>query len=142
MIQKALKGFRSIKSRQPVIATDNLVVLSMLKEVEAITLVIFESMLSHLNGKKQQTCWSRVSKLMNTRVTNQEEEINVNEFDKFDATLHFLISQKQSDKNDFEQVQNQLGSVLSSIQTVEDELDCLSRRLIKSRVFLLNILNH
>lgn len=146
MIQKTLKGFGSIRSRQPVVATqkdiETLAVLTMLKEVETITMAIFASMLSHLNGRQQQTCWFRVSKLMNTRVTNQEEERNVNEFDKFDATLQFLISQKQSDKDEFEQVQNQLRSVLSSIHTVEDELDCLFRRLIKSRVFLLNILNH
>lgn len=72
--------------------------------------------------------------------TTNQEEMNGNEFDEIDAMLNTLISQKESSK--VEAVQNQLENILSSIHSVEDELECLFRRLIKSRVSLLNILNH
>ncbi|KAI5647736.1 hypothetical protein M9H77_33741 [Catharanthus roseus] len=149
IIQKALTELRSIRRRRSVIATEKenetVATLSMLKEVETITLTMFESFLSQLYGRKKQTGWSLVSKLTSTGVSNQEEEKNTNELEKVDNTLKFIISQKQSNKDDIEQVeavQNQLRNILSSIETVEDELECLFRRLIKSRVSLLNILNH
>lgn len=82
----------------------------------------------------EQAGRSLVSKLMNA--TTNQEEMNGNEFDEIDAMLNTLISQKESSK--VEAVQNQLENILSSIHGVEDELECLFRRLIKSRVSLLN----
>lgn len=148
IIQKYLKELRSIRSRQSIVATEkhneSMAVLSLIKEVETITLTMFESFLFHLHGRKQLSGWSLVSKLMNA--TTNQEEMNGNEFDEVDAMLHTIISQKQSNKDDqlekVEAVQNQLENILSSIHIVEDELECLFRRLIKSRVSLLNILNH
>ncbi|KAI5647741.1 hypothetical protein M9H77_33746 [Catharanthus roseus] len=138
IIQKALKDLRSIRNRQSAIASqkddETVAIFSMLKEVESISLNMFYSFLSHLNGTKSG--WSLVSKLM-----NQEKKSSATEFEKVDA----IILQKLSNLDDMEQledVQNQLGNILTSIQTVEEELECLFRRLIKSRVFLLNILNH
>ncbi|KAI5647740.1 hypothetical protein M9H77_33745 [Catharanthus roseus] len=142
IIQKALKELDSIRSRQSVKATEKenttVEILSMLKEVGTTTMTMFQSLLKHLNGRKQQTGWSLVSKLMNTRESKQEEEIKANELEKVDTTLHFL----KDDVEQVEDVQNQLRNILSGIETVEDDLECLFRRLIKSRVFLLNILNH
>ncbi|KAI5647739.1 hypothetical protein M9H77_33744 [Catharanthus roseus] len=116
IIQKALSELRSIRSCRN------------LEHVKA-------SLNSYYD---HQTGWSLVSKLMNTRESKQEKEIKAKQLEKVDSSLHFL----KDDLEQVEAVQNQLRNILSSIETVEDDLECLFRRLIKIRVFLLNILNH
>ncbi|KAL7237286.1 hypothetical protein ACSBR2_003554 [Camellia fascicularis] len=89
-----------------------------------------------------------VSKLMNRKsVALLDEKTNnaTNDFEKFDGVLQSLIGHKTS-KNDnvihVANLQNQLGKMELSIQDLEEELECLFRHLIKTRVSLFNILNH
>lgn len=139
IIQKALKNFRKINNKQSVITpekdNETVAVYNMMKEIESITLNLFDSFLSHISGAKMPSTnsWSLMSKLM-----KKDRESDVNEFEKVDS----FINQKLSNKNDVEELQNQLGDILTSIQTVEEELECSFRCLIKSRVSLLNILSY
>ncbi|GFY94514.1 hypothetical protein Acr_09g0009600 [Actinidia rufa] len=118
VIQKSLKNLKSIKSKHMHKDLDTEAIFTLLKEVEVAT------------GKK---------------VEPQDEETNTNEFEKVDAALNLLLSRKtgrSENKVDLEKVQNQLQTMTLGIQDLEGGLECLFRRFIKTRVSLLNILNH
>ncbi|KAG5547557.1 hypothetical protein RHGRI_013295 [Rhododendron griersonianum] len=89
--------------------------------------------------------WSLVSMFMHhKRATCQAKETVVSEFEKVDAAVHALIGHKpikSDDNKNIETVQIELGELELSIQGVEEVLERLLRRLIRTRVSLLNILN-
>ncbi|KAM3684165.1 hypothetical protein ACB098_11G024000 [Castanea mollissima] len=145
-MQKALKGMKTNSNSKK---NKDLAIVSLLKELEAVTILVFESLLTFIAGQKSQSkssSWYVVSKLVQPkRIECEGEETDANEFEKVDAALQTLISHKTS-KSDYsihiQNVQNQMGKLESSIQDVEDVLECLSRRLVKIRVSFLNIHNH
>ncbi|KAG5547559.1 hypothetical protein RHGRI_013297 [Rhododendron griersonianum] len=149
-IQKSLKDLKSIKTKHTVEALGkSQEILDLLNEVEAATVGAFETLLSYISGTKAESRlsgFSLASKLMHRKsVASKDEETNTNMFEKFDVLLHSLNNHKTSKSDNtvhVENVQNLLGKMELSIQEVEEELECLFRRLIKTRVTLLNILNH
>ncbi|KAL9415588.1 hypothetical protein AB3S75_043808 [Citrus x aurantiifolia] len=128
--------------------SETIAMIIILRELEGVTYTVFESLLSYLSGTKGQSYqsrWSLVSKLIHTkRVTCEAEAIEINEFEKVDAALCSLIGNK-SRKSTFlnpEDVHNMLGELESCTQDLEGGLESLQRRLIKTRVSLLNFLSH
>ncbi|KAL4302530.1 hypothetical protein GQ457_10G023640 [Hibiscus cannabinus] len=121
---------------------------SMLREVEAVTLTVFESLFSYISGTKMEsksTNWSLVSKLMSSkRVTCEGEASKANEFEQVDVVLCALIGNKtrKSGKVSSDGAQIELQKLESSSQDLEDGVECLLRLLIKTRVSILNILSH
>ncbi|GLT43003.1 hypothetical protein SLA2020_169800 [Shorea laevis] len=117
-------------------------IIDVLKQVEAVTLSVFESLLSLICGTKGQLkakSQSLFSKLINPkRIACNEQERNRKEFEKVDATVKMIKSQNVIHK----WMQSQQIDLVACIQGLEEGLDCLSRHLIKTRVSLLNILNH
>ncbi|KAI8553944.1 hypothetical protein RHMOL_Rhmol05G0056300 [Rhododendron molle] len=147
VIQNSLKDLKSIKTYPAVIATGkSQELLGSLNEVEAATIGVFESLLSYVSGTKAESRFSLVSKLKHRKsIASNDEETKSNLFDKFDAALHLLNNPKMRKFDNtmhVENVQHELGKMESSIQDIEEGLDCLFRRLIKTRAILLNILNH
>ncbi|XWS62585.1 hypothetical protein CRYUN_Cryun06bG0023500 [Craigia yunnanensis] len=67
-----------------------------------------------------------------------------NEFEKVDAVLQILQGQKTKKSSNLrtENEQTDLGKLELSVEDLEQELECLHRGLIKTRVSILNILNH
>ncbi|KAK4594787.1 hypothetical protein RGQ29_018484 [Quercus rubra] len=128
---------------------EGLAMVSMLKELEAVTLMVFELLLTFISGPKLQSkssSWFLVSKLVHPkRIACEGEETDVNEFEKVDVVLQSLISHKTS-KSDYsihiQNLQDWMEQLESSIQDFEEVLESLSRRLVKTRVSFLNILNH
>ena len=145
-VQKVLKGMQTnLNSKK----NEGLAMVSMLKELEAVTLMVFELLLTFISGPKLQSkssSWFVVSKLVHPkRIACKGEETDVNEFEKADVVLQSLISHKTSKSNysiHIQNVQNWMEQLESSIQDVDEALECLSRRLVKTRVSFLNILNH
>ncbi|KAG5547561.1 hypothetical protein RHGRI_013299 [Rhododendron griersonianum] len=158
MIQKSLKDLKSIKYLKSVKSNTTIVpfeksleiseIISLLNEVEAATVGEFESLLSYIAGKKVESRvsgFSLVSKLMHRKsIASNEEETNSNAFENFDDALCSLNSHSHKTHGviHMENVQNQLGKMESSIQDIEEGLECMFRRLIRARVSLLNILNY
>uniref|UniRef100_A0A7N2R097 Uncharacterized protein n=1 Tax=Quercus lobata TaxID=97700 RepID=A0A7N2R097_QUELO len=96
--------------------------------------------------QSKSSSWSSVSKLVHhKRVPCECEETDANEFEMVDAALQSLISHKPS-KSDYslviDNVQTWLGKLKLNIQDLEEVFECLSRSIVKTRVSLLNILNH
>ncbi|XP_038693714.1 uncharacterized protein LOC119991430 [Tripterygium wilfordii] len=121
-----------------------------LEEVEAITISSLECLLSIISSSKAPTKlsgWTLVSKLVKPKTKRiaceEEEEKNEGEFQKVDTAIYNLISSKKDYNIKYvENVQNQLKDLEFCIQDLEGKLESLYRRLIKTRVSLLNIVNH
>ncbi|OAY33752.1 uncharacterized protein LOC110629760 [Manihot esculenta] len=125
--------------------SDLLNMISMLRGVQAIGLVVFESILSFISEPKAKsvpTGWSVISKLLQTKRVSCEVEIEVNEAEKIDAELLILKSSKEISLSQLQNLLKELEAFESSIKEAEEELESIYRRLVKTRVSLLNILNH
>ncbi|KAL5856223.1 hypothetical protein ACOSQ4_006025 [Xanthoceras sorbifolium] len=148
-IRESLKDLKSTCSLSST-KNETTGIICMLREVEAATLRMFESLLPYISGTKPQSrpsSWSLVSKLMHSkRVSCEARQATqqVNEFEKADATLYSLIGHKsrKSSNTNADNSQNALGKLDLCIQDLEEGLERLLRRSIKTRVSLLNILNH
>lgn len=140
--QKALK---SVRKKYTDKSNETPTMVSTLEEVEAITINVFESLLSFIAGSKLFSKWSLASKLMQQkRLACEALEADTNELEKVDVAL-LSLNQKMS-KSDFdtlvENVQTYLEELEANIEDLEEGIEYLSKRLIKSRISLLNILNH
>ncbi|KAL0422968.1 UNVERIFIED_CONTAM: hypothetical protein Slati_3319700 [Sesamum latifolium] len=147
MIQRSLKNIRISRSKENFLSLemdeDTKALVYMLRDTESATSSMLESLLSYAMGTKLQarkSGWSLVSKLIpSKKVSHQGEETYLNEFAKVDS---FLQLRQENDTTQVEELMNLLKEMDSSIQILEEELEFMFRQLIKTRVFLLNILNH
>lgn len=131
-IHKAMGDLKCIEICHFNKADDTAAIVSMLREVQAIIHVIFKSLLSFISGQKSPSK-SFISKIMLSNWIEKESQLN--ELARVDAAL------KKSNVH-VENVQNQLEVLDSCIEDLEHGLESLFRRMIKTRVSLLNILNH
>ncbi|XP_039160942.1 uncharacterized protein LOC120289692 [Eucalyptus grandis] len=94
--------------------------LSMLRQVEEIRLSVFASFLCFLSQSSanlKRSSWSLASKLLPSK---QEKASGLSAKD----------------------ILKRLDALESSLSEVDEDLDCIFRRLVKTRVSLLNIVNH
>ncbi|KAL5557757.1 hypothetical protein UlMin_033968 [Ulmus minor] len=111
--------------------------IGMLIEVEEITMAAFQSLLSFISRPKATK--SIVSKMFQSKRVSCE---GANEVEKMEAELVALKSSKNISITEVQKVLKGLEAIESNIQELEDELECVFRRLVKTRVSLLNIFNH
>lgn len=142
------KSLKACKCGFALLENDAEAAFSMSGEAQGVAFTVFESLFSHINGTKMEsksTNWSLMSKLMSSkRVTHEGEAVETNEFEKVEAVLCTLIGNKtrKSGKMSNDDAQIELQKLESSIQDLEDGVECLLRLLIKTRVSVLNILSH
>ncbi|XP_026378940.1 uncharacterized protein LOC113273439 [Papaver somniferum] len=105
--------------------------VTILREVEATTLAVLESVLSFVSEPKQKN--SLISKLMLTKQLSNKETSEVMEVDTAVKTLTKGI--------EVNNVQKTLKALEMSLEDLEDKLEAVFRCLIKTRVSLLNNLN-
>ncbi|KAJ9177279.1 hypothetical protein P3X46_012514 [Hevea brasiliensis] len=119
--------------------------IGMLKRVQEISLEVFKSILSFISqpkAKSKPSGWSIISKALQSKRISCEVEIEVNEVEKIDAELLILKSSKDISISQLQNLLKGLKALDSSIQEAEEELECIYRQLVKTRVSLLNIQNH
>ncbi|KAI3974892.1 hypothetical protein MKX01_005004 [Papaver californicum] len=105
---------------------------SLLTEVEATTLAVFESLLSFVSVPKENK--SLISKLMLTKRVAHKCDEEISEVMKVDTAVKALT--KGIEVNN---VQKTLGDLEMTLEDLEDGLETVFRCLIKHRVSLLNI---
>ncbi|OMO92009.1 hypothetical protein COLO4_17954 [Corchorus olitorius] len=138
-ICKALKNLKNMENKDG----ENGDVITILRQVEAVTVSVLESLLSFVSGpeaESKMSRWSLVSKLTHQKkVASEEDEQNTNEIANVEATLRSFV--KSQNIKHVEKLQNELQNSESCIQDLEEGLETLFRRLIKARVAFLNVLN-
>ncbi|KAI3988693.1 hypothetical protein MKX01_027057 [Papaver californicum] len=125
VIRKCLTDLKRTANKKNDLVAD----VSLLKEVEATTLAVLESILSFVSEPKQNK--SMIYKLMSTKSAAQQ----ISEVMKIDIAL----KSKGMEVND---VKKPLEAVEMNLQDFEVGLESVFRCLIKNRVSLLNILTH
>lgn len=116
------------------------ITVRLLKEAEENSLTTLKAVFSCVMGKKamsQTRSWSLVSKLVKSKNVSHEAE---SEVDELDCALHSL-SRKQLGA-ETKVLLKQLEALEMTILELEDDLESVSRCLVKTRVSLLNVLNH
>ena len=144
-ISKALANLKGTRKNCNISSAnkDNQLV-SLLESVEVITLSTFQSLLQLISGTTQSksNSWSLVSKLMQTKKVGCSQLADESEFAQLDEELQSCMFAQTSKFENTNNLQTQLEKVESLSQDLEEGLEFLFRRLIKTRVALLNILNH
>ncbi|XVE67262.1 hypothetical protein DITRI_Ditri08aG0146300 [Diplodiscus trichospermus] len=136
--------FGDKENKRSTVDNDTGAMVSLLMEVQAVTLSVLESLLSFSLGSDKESKmsrWSKVSKLFHTKRVGSEGEQQTNEMANAEANLLSLATSK-SDIMQIKNVQDELQKSESCIQDFEEGLEGIFRRLIKGRVNILNILNH
>ncbi|CAA0828708.1 Arabidopsis protein of unknown function (DUF241 [Striga hermonthica] len=146
-IQKSLRKIESYKKNSSVLKTgekdqETIAIISVLREAESITLDLIEELLSSVSRSKDGlriSKWSLVSKVMGSRkVLCHEHKSSMLEFEDLDAWLSRFVSKCETGSK-IEELKQQLREMELVITVIEEKLECLFKRLIKSRVSLLNM---
>ncbi|XP_058080537.1 uncharacterized protein LOC131228703 [Magnolia sinica] len=154
-IDKCLKELKRVESKfvfSPLSDKDQclVVMIGVLRQVRSITISIFESLSSFISLSKPMTKsigLSLIPKWMVGvgRVACEVEMEKMTEVEKVDAYLCSLYANRSCKDVETELMKNVhkgLKAMDVSLQSLENELDCVFRCLIKTRVSVLNILNH
>ncbi|CAN1179688.1 hypothetical protein LINPERPRIM_LOCUS36538 [Linum perenne] len=128
-VHKVLKNLKSIESN----SNETPEIVAVFRDVEAITVSVFESLASFVTVSRPKG-WSFVSKLKHQKKMANEQEMNV--FTAVDASLEALLESKT---NKHDSIQTHLKDQELHIRDLEEGTECLYRRMIKTRVSLLNI---
>eukprot|EP00258_Populus_trichocarpa_P001548 XP_002300660.3 uncharacterized protein LOC7496876 [Populus trichocarpa] len=138
-IRKCFRNLKSVEKKN----TSAIDTLGMLRDVKEISLEIFQSLLSLVSQPKARSSshgWSVVSKLFQSKRVSSEDEAN--ELEKIDAELLALKSSKDINPVQVQNVLKGLEALESSFQEAEEELEGVYRKLVKTRVSILNTLSH
>ncbi|KAJ7953203.1 DUF241 domain protein [Quillaja saponaria] len=116
-------------------------VIRVLREITIMNISIFQSLMSFLAvpvSKPKTTKWSMVTKLMHKGVIACEENPeNFNELQSVDAALCNLGKYTAS-----EVARDRLEDLRITVESLENCLENVFRRMVKSRASLLNIVSH
>jgi hypothetical protein len=117
-------------------------VIRVLREVIVMNISIFQSILSFLVGsasKSKAAKWMKVAKLMHKKVSCEEKLENFNELQCVEASLRTLLSEG-SDVAKMQATHENFEALENAIEMIEYGLENVFRRLVKTRVSLLNIM--
>ncbi|KAK2373226.1 hypothetical protein QL285_074277 [Trifolium repens] len=117
-------------------------VIRVLREVIVMNISIFQSILSFLVGsasKSKTAKWLKVAKLMHKKVSCEEKLENFNELQCVESSLRTLLSEG-SDVAKMQTTHENFEALENAIEMIENGLENVFRRLVKTRVSLLNIM--
>ncbi|KAL2348671.1 hypothetical protein Fmac_002671 [Flemingia macrophylla] len=144
-VKKLIKSFKQMETKFRASTLFNqdqqyAALIRVLREVIVINISIFQSLLAFLAvpaSKSKANKWLLIAKLMNKGVRSCEE--NSNEWQCVEASLSSLQSEGTSVVN-IQAAQQRLEELEKAIQSIENGLESLFRRMVKTRACLLNMM--
>ncbi|GAU29850.1 hypothetical protein TSUD_223960 [Trifolium subterraneum] len=141
---KSLKQMESKFGASSILNQDQEVVavIRILREVIVMNMAIFQSILSFLVGsasKSNAAKWFKLAKLMHKKVVCEEKSENFNELQCVEASLSTLL-REGSNVAKMQVAHERLETLENAIEMIESGLETVFRRLVKTRVCLLNII--
>ncbi|XP_027063979.1 uncharacterized protein [Coffea arabica] len=139
-IYKELKKAENCNSTVVNKGSEDVPLVNLIKEVQLVSLPVLEYVLSFLSGSKagsQPKGWSFVSKLLEQKRASSKEDSDIAAIKQIEIQLDLLNYKKSN-----QEVIKKLEEVDSSIEELAEVLEIVFRLLLKTRVSLLNILNH
>ncbi|CAL5188224.1 unnamed protein product [Lathyrus oleraceus] len=119
---------------------DIVVVINVLREVIVMNMSLFQSILSFLASKSKAIKWMKMAKLVHRKEVSCEENLeSFNELQCVEASLRTLL-REGSDASKMRATHESLEALENAVERIENGLECVFRRLVKSRVSLLNIM--
>lgn len=117
--------------------------IGLLTEVALSSISIYQSLLTLVTVpvSKPKGRWSVITKMIHTERVSCEEKIeNMNELERIDVALRSLCTSSEGKK--IECAQRGLVTLETHFESMESNLECLFRRLIKTRTLFLNMASH
>ncbi|XP_071940003.1 uncharacterized protein [Coffea arabica] len=143
MIRKVYKELKKAENCNSTVVnkdSEDVPLVSLIKEVQLVSLPVLEYVLSFLSGPKagsQPKGWSFVSNLLEQKRASSKPDSDTAAIKQIEIQLDLLNYKKSN-----QEVIKKLEEVDSSIQESAEVLEIVFRLLLKTRVSLLNILNH
>ncbi|WOG97732.1 hypothetical protein DCAR_0417073 [Daucus carota subsp. sativus] len=135
MVSKSFTNFKKSHDKN----RDSPAILSLLKQVEEVSITVFESLFSSVfPATSKQNKWSMVFKSTQSKHLHKD---NNNQVDKIQLNLEALYQQKRNSQSDLLRIQETQKCLMGldmNMQQVEEDLNSLYRSLIKTRVSILN----
>ncbi|KAL4311014.1 hypothetical protein GQ457_01G008810 [Hibiscus cannabinus] len=144
-IRRRFRGIdRKCKSTVSDNDTEMVAVVTMLREAEEMSLSVFDSLLSFLllpKLRSKPSGMSIVSKLLHSKRASCDR-VDSSEARKVEAELIALKTSKDIKVEQVQKVLKDLEAFQATIKEAEEGLECMFRKMLKTRVSLLNIQNH
>ncbi|KAK1362249.1 DUF241 domain-containing protein [Heracleum sosnowskyi] len=141
MVSKCLDSFTNAQNKK---RNQTSAVVSLLRQVEEVSATMFQSLFSSACPIKQNR-WSLLFNSTQSKRVHGVGEDNTNEAQKMQMDIKAIYKQKidmQSDHLMIQETQKGLMALDMNLQQCEKDLDSIFRSLIKTRVSILNALNH
>ncbi|MBA0792460.1 hypothetical protein Gohar_016957 [Gossypium harknessii] len=147
-MNKMIRNLKGMDRKCKSVVLDNdsemVSVVNMLREAEEISLSVFDSLLSFLllpKLRSKPTGWPILSKLLHSRRALCDR-MEATEAEKLEVELSLLKSSKDIKLEQVQKLLKDLEAFQATIKETEGDLEYIFRQLLKTRVSLLNILNH
>ncbi|XP_004512241.1 uncharacterized protein [Cicer arietinum] len=141
----SLKQMESKFGASQVLSEDKEVVdvIRVIREIIVVNMSIFQSLLTFLTGSKSKSNkWLKVAKLVNSKKVSSSSscEENLNELKCVEECLRTLLREGSNNVEKMKDANEKLESLENVIEMIENGLENVFRRLVKTRVCFLNIM--
>ncbi|WOG99806.1 hypothetical protein DCAR_0519162 [Daucus carota subsp. sativus] len=136
LVSKSLATFKKSQNKK---CNETSATVSLLREVEEVSIMMFESLFSSIFPAKETSKQNRWSLVFKSKQSKLVHDVSERQMD-FEAIYKQKIN-LQSDFSIIQGAQKCLMALDKNMQQCEEDLECLYRSLIKTRVSILNVIN-
>ena len=138
MVSKCLASFKKSQNKK---CHETSATVSLLREVEEVSITMFESLFSSVFPAKETSKQNRWSLVFKSKQSKRVHEVSEGKVEEMQIDIEAIYKQKINMQSDFSRIQGALKALDKNMQQCEEDLECLHRSLIKTRVTILNVLN-
>ncbi|WOG99808.1 hypothetical protein DCAR_0519164 [Daucus carota subsp. sativus] len=141
MVSKCLASFKKSQNKK---CHETSATVSLLREVEEVSITMFESLFSSVFPAKETSKQNRWSLVFKSKQSKRVHEVSEGKVEEMQMDIEAIYKQKINMESDFSRIQGAQKCLMAldkNMQQCEEDLECLYRSLIKTRVSILNVLN-